>query len=141
MTDRRQIKYKIDAYFFTKVLFESHKEPNDNFDHNIDVTWEIEASSLEDQTIFVTLSVKTDADTCDKTPYNIEIETTCKLTLLEKLKVEPELERAMIRNAASICYGAIRERIVELSSRSIWGSAVIPANYFNGLTPKPSEGS
>ncbi|WP_417446946.1 hypothetical protein [Kangiella sp.] len=135
MTNRRQINYTIDAYFFTKVLFESHTHPNEKFDHNIDVKWNIETSSLEDNSIFVALNVKTDSETCSKTPYNIDIDTSCKLTLKEEREYSKELETAMVRNAASICYGAIRERVLELTSRSIWGSAIIPPNYFNGLTP------
>lgn len=133
MTNRRQINYNIDAYFFTKVLFESHKQPNDDFEHNIDVKWNIEASSLEENSIFVSLNVKTDNEICSKTPYNIDIDTSCKLTLKDKREYSEELETAMVRNAASICYGAIRERVLELTSRSIWGSALIPPNYFNGL--------
>lgn len=141
MKDRQKINYSINGYFFTKVLFEAHRQPNENFENEIKVDWNIEATSLENDSIVIYLNVKSDGEVCDKTPYTIDIETTCVLTLKDKEEYTKELEAGLVRNAASICYGAIREKILSLSSRSVWGPAVIPPNYFIGLTAEKKEQS
>jgi len=71
-------------------------------------------------------------------PYKIDIGVVGLFTATEKIKTE-DRNNVVTVNGASILYGAIREQVATLTSRSYLGSMVLPTMDFRDhIEKKPS---
>ncbi len=71
-----------------------------------------------------------------KAPYSVKIAVTGIFTWLDEATSEAERRDLTVVNGASILYGSIREMLLNVTSRSISGTMLLPS--FNFLDHKPS---
>ncbi|MBW3513006.1 MULTISPECIES: protein-export chaperone SecB [unclassified Janthinobacterium] len=71
-----------------------------------------------------------------KAPYNVKVAATGIFAWLDKKTPDHERRDLTVVNGASILYGSIREMVLNVTSRSLSGSLLLPS--FNFIDHKPS---
>jgi hypothetical protein len=85
--------------------------------------------------VAVTLSVSN--ETGKAAPYKISVKATGIFKWIVPSTPDVERRDLTVVNGASILYGAIREMVLTITSRSVSGALILPS--FNFIDNKPSE--
>lgn len=87
--------------------------------------------------MLVSVRLQIDNASGNPAPYNVHVKVSGIFNWLEKSTEEIARKDLIVVNGASILYGAIREMVLSITSRSIAGALTLPS--FNFLDNKPSE--
>lgn len=132
----------LENYTFTGVSVNcimSDEGPADSLVKLEDITFEIQHFGSDDEpdVTIVRLKVSTREDVENlRCRYTFSLEAFARIRYVPDAKLPPELEtqeKMLVINAASILYGAFRERLNLLTSSMVWGQAILPPAQFNTL--------
>lgn len=129
-----------------QVMLDEDNSPisTENFDfQSVRVNCEVGFADMEhqgdkstDDSMLVSVRLNIPNDEGKKAPYKVNVAVTGIFKWLNKTTPRVERRDLTVVNGATILYGAIREMVLTVTSRSIPGSMLLPS--FNFLDNKPS---
>jgi preprotein translocase subunit SecB len=123
---------QLDDYVFPEITISANKafdvEKEFNFDCiKLKINPQVSVNNAED--FLLQLDVWSEASDEDNFPYDFHLSGVIKFSYY-KIEDDVERQKRAFHNGASMLYAAIREQVVNLTSRNVYAPLFLPAWYF-----------
>jgi preprotein translocase subunit SecB len=133
------IPLRLDRYFFPRISVEARREcslpaPDSSDDGlnalEVDVNIDLFKHDTEPYRYQVRLAVEGLTVPDSEPPYDLQLEVVGFFTVDAEAGEQPNIERLVQNNGASLLYSAAREYVLTVTGRGPWGAIMLPTLNF-----------